>query len=396
MNSTYSTYFPSNGSEPIALTFLQAVDLRGNEAIKSGQLYWITDATQSGGTVADLGVIIMGMPNNKYSINGVGGFLNPDYQGVGDYSGTPVSFETNVGVWSASNEGSYVGTGIVAIWNGLHYQAVDGSAFDGTPPDINTTAYQALSKAASNVGYIKEWDDVEYDFKHNWIQSRKDSRGNEFKISWAFDSNLEPSASNFQWGNNKCAGNIITNATIENINNTGYFIGNIIDTEARVAATTNAANIYLNTFSRRAYITLNLPNTASLTQCSFSGQITHDLSANTIPYDSKELSPSISTFDAVIELEGDDATLVIPDYVGIITVNSHDPLYEIVNFSTSPSFKRRFIMGNLEQVVFNNTNTLRFPSPSTNVILYSQGEDFAEFLYVPSTNHFIQTASELY
>ena len=79
----------------------------------------------------------------------------------------------------------------VVIWNESHWKVIDYTAFDGTSPDSNTFSYVELSKTASNVGYIEEWDKVLYDFDTDTVDLRIDKRGNKLKIDDVFS-----------WGNN--------------------------------------------------------------------------------------------------------------------------------------------------------------------------------------------------
>lgn len=208
MPQTYATYNPPVSLTPLMLTYTEASDLVTNNLVVKGKSYHITDAS---GT--DLGVIVTGLTSNTFSLEGNAGFLNSDYQGlsglselsgVEDVTGVAPDGSIN-GVWQAANEGSYT-LGNLVIWNGLHYQVVDIGAFDGTEPSINTTSYTLLPKSAPNVGYIEEWDAVEYDFANNWIQSREDKRGNKVKNS-ALDNDYADSSTWFQWGNNSVTSN---------------------------------------------------------------------------------------------------------------------------------------------------------------------------------------------
>ena len=117
------------------------------------KFYKITDR-------GDTGLILFGTDENHISLSGWGGFLNPDYQCQGDYSGVealtgvPLT-NTCEGVWYTLFESEY-STGDIVIWNGIHYQIIDWDAVDGNSPDINSTAYQILPKTLPGMGYIEE------------------------------------------------------------------------------------------------------------------------------------------------------------------------------------------------------------------------------------------------
>ena len=64
-----------------------------------GAFYRITDAA---GT--DLGFICQAVTTNEITVNGTGGYLNADFQAVGDYANTPQTFGTQLGIWRPSFE----------------------------------------------------------------------------------------------------------------------------------------------------------------------------------------------------------------------------------------------------------------------------------------------------
>lgn len=79
-----------------------------------GALYRITDAA---GT--DLGFICQAVREDEITVNGTGGYLNADFQAIGDYANTPVTFGTQLGIWRTGFEAvtiAYTGaTGIFAV-----------------------------------------------------------------------------------------------------------------------------------------------------------------------------------------------------------------------------------------------------------------------------------------
>lgn len=95
---------PNDIVRPINITRTAAIALTVAGTVKNGQTYNIANATGF-----DRGVIVTGMPYGKsFSIEGNGGFLNPDHQNVGVYTGvfnrTGIAYITNRGVWNESVE----------------------------------------------------------------------------------------------------------------------------------------------------------------------------------------------------------------------------------------------------------------------------------------------------
>src|ERR1700749_2642530 len=117
---------------------------------------------------ADLGTDLFCTSTNQFSLQGDGGFLNADFQNVGDYSGVP-GFVTNLGIWNGTLAPVI---GDVVIWNCRHWLNLTGVV--GTAPDGDPTNWALLPKTAANVGYIEEWDVTEYDFAGDWLQMRGD------------------------------------------------------------------------------------------------------------------------------------------------------------------------------------------------------------------------------
>ncbi len=381
-SQVWSQYTPpsSGGGSPISLTYSDAQTLVTNGTVVFGQQYLITDAA---GT--DLGALVVGMQDGKsFSLQGSGGFLNPDFQNVGDYSGAiDISgnpFTNNYGIWQLSNEGGY-GVGDVVIWNGLHYQVKDN--FNSSSPDMDTDGFQLLPKTAPNVGYITVWDRIEFDFAHNNIQNRKDSIGNDISSSYSTIQNVFSlnAISKFQWGNdNNVFGNTVKESLLDCINFAG-------------------SGINCTTVSNGSIITANCTApSCGIKQCVFTNEAIANLNAITINYFQKTLSYSESTFDAVIDCTG-GGTLNEPDYLGIIGLDSSNASETITDFTSQPTFKRLFYVKGavaMNQAIFNNSSNLVFPTPSTGTTIIKNGSDFIEFLYKPLNNSFIQTASEQY
>ena len=183
---------------------------------------WITDAA---GT--DLGAIVFCPNSYTMGTYGMGGFLNPDYQGVGNYSNVP-GFTSNVGIWNTGLTG-LVTNGSVAIYDGLHYLSTDGIV--GTIP-VDPAHWLLLDKATLGNGYIEEWDIIEYDFDNDWLQYRADKFGNIIRYSKTTDDNYFGFGTSaiglFQWGNAECFDNQVTEGYISNLNSRGKIRSNTL------------------------------------------------------------------------------------------------------------------------------------------------------------------------
>lgn len=216
--------------------------------LTEGQLYRIADAAAT-----DFGFITNAVSEGAISQSGVAGFLNCDFQAVGDYSGvfsqTGVSPGVQSGVWFDTME-SGLSAGDIVIWNLKHFQLTDIGVIDGTDPETNTAAYTELSRTAANVGYITEWDVCGFDIENDWLFYRQDKRGNKYTYTFATDDENEglgyTAITEFQWGNDNHFDNIITNGYFSATNIAGrvfqnvfgfgsYFTDNVMATTARVS-----------------------------------------------------------------------------------------------------------------------------------------------------------------
>ncbi len=233
-----------------------------------------------------MGVIVF-CPNS-YTVGkyGLGGFLNPDYQGVGDYSAVNslTGTGTYLGNWSTGltvsrgdivyNAGAdqkfyinltgtngstnpdtdptnwtLVNMGIwtssltpvinnVVIWNGLQWVNLT-DVNTGTSPDMDPTNWLQLNKDIDNVGYIEEWDIIEYDFGNDWLDYRADKRGNQFSYSYLtgyyYGSGFS-AIPQFQWGNDKCFDNKVNEGELSQINSLGYIYSNVLGQAASIGS----------------------------------------------------------------------------------------------------------------------------------------------------------------
>lgn len=151
-----------------------------------GNYYNITDR-------ADAGIIVQATSGNTVSLQGTGLYLVPDFQDVGTYTTTPLPKGTNRKVWSlAEQAGTPFVDGDIVFWDGIMYQVIDDSLFDTNNPNLNASAYEALTKNITN-GYVLEVDAIIYDFVNDIILERADKRGNVIRSNDAINF--------FQWGN---------------------------------------------------------------------------------------------------------------------------------------------------------------------------------------------------
>lgn len=227
-----------------SITVAAMTTLIATSTVMPGVFYLITDAA-----LTDFGLIVQGADLNAISYNGTAGFLNADYQGAGVYSGV-VGFVAQQGSWVAGNEvGIPYVNGDVVIWNNLHYQVTNSGAFAGTDPATNAAAYTLLSKTLTH-GYIEEWDYVEYDIVHNWIDVRKDRRGNEIGGSWSYENFQASNGYNviqrYQWGSERAVGNKCRESLCEIWNSSGSVFNNIISELSALRAATLVSGAFVN------------------------------------------------------------------------------------------------------------------------------------------------------
>lgn len=191
--------------EIIDITYADMETALGDSTLTPGQFYRITDAS---GT--DLGFICQAIRENEITVNGQGGYLNADFQAVGDYDNTPETFGTQQGIWTADGEGDY-SQGDVVIWNLLHYQLTDSGETNGGNPEDNENAYTLLDKATYPETYVEVWDISEFDFQVGELVYRQDARSNLVRRA--------AGVSGFKWGQDESNGNNIQSPESLNIRN---------------------------------------------------------------------------------------------------------------------------------------------------------------------------------
>lgn len=214
----------------------------GNGILNKGQGYKITDAAASQ-NIVDFGLVVTATSNNTISASGIGGFLNADFQKDGDYSGVSGftlynTTDKNGGVWTVAKESILI-NGNVIIWNCKHYKVANASAFNGTNPATNTTAYTLLAKSAqvsgSKYGYSESWDFIIYCFEADYLSLRQDDTNNIVTDNaYAIVNSIQK----FQWGRKTMLNNVVINESlIDNINQIdGYMEANFCTNAAQILA----------------------------------------------------------------------------------------------------------------------------------------------------------------
>lgn len=220
------------GASYTEVTYSEMEALIAANGLTPGGWYLITDAS---GT--DLGFLTNAVTENEINVSGVGGYLNADFQAVGDYSGTPETFVAQQGIWNSDNEAGYT-QGDVTIWNLSHYQLTDSGAIDGTDPATNTAAYTLLDKATYPETYVTAWDVSEWSFVNNRVDYRNDGQGN---VIYGENGVLY-----HRWGDNRCQSNVIYGGYIDGRNYSGSYNKNTIYADAAIYDIEGQSSSYID------------------------------------------------------------------------------------------------------------------------------------------------------
>jgi hypothetical protein len=242
------------GAVIIPITYAQSVTLVSTNSLQPGGFYYITDASS---TYVQNGVIVQALTNNTFSINGVGNFLNADYNGVGNYSSTTPTYSgTNYGIWANNLPTSSIGD--VVVYDNRNYINLTG-VNGGTPPPADMTNYSLLVYDVTK-GYIREWDIVKYDWAIDTITFRADKSGNEVELSPGVAFSLQP-LSKFQWGRASAYNNKIIGASgFEATNSRLLFYGNTLNNgfyRANTRYNVNQGTFRYNQITENGEVVLN-------------------------------------------------------------------------------------------------------------------------------------------
>lgn len=210
-------------AEPVA-SLAAAETLRSTNLLITNQWYKIANAPGTGDSL-----YLRAIENNRFAVSGVGLFNVPDFQNAGTYTGviavTTIAAGTRLGIWTPTIDGT-ITTGQIVIWNGFHYQCTNAANVNGSNPYIRTTAYTLLPKSAANVGYIVDYDEIDFDFATSALLKRSDKRGNVVMNR----TSVYPSVStdySFQFGNDDVTSNFVSAISETHIANyVGQFYSN--------------------------------------------------------------------------------------------------------------------------------------------------------------------------
>lgn len=198
----------ATASNYISTTYAALLTLANANSLVIGQVYLITDR-------GDTGIFVIAETTSEIRLQASCGFLNGDYQIVGNYSGV-AGFVQALGMWRVGTAYS-VGDVVIAVDStqiGVkHYVCI--SANTGFNPYLNAAKWTPLTKTTTN-GYIEEWDYIEYVFENDYIQCRHDRRGNQGFLDYpsfiAFGGFYNYMLIGIQWGNDLFYGNIFQNS----------------------------------------------------------------------------------------------------------------------------------------------------------------------------------------
>lgn len=327
--------------EAIPLTYAEAQALVAANELIPGLHYNLTDK-------ADGGIQLLAITPNKFSLEGQGIFLNPDFQdtvlGSNNF--------TFVGVWHSGLAG-LVSDESVTVWNGIQYKNLTGVV--GTDPDGDAVNWEIIDKTINPELYAKEVDFIIYDFNNDVIIWEVDRRNNRWNPSYV---------TSFQKGNDLVKGNYIeVESNVDIINQRGTIINNII------TGTNNgyleATSDFTGSFNHNKVFDTNISITdlAAITACRF--EIHKSITFGTgDSYNEKTVTDAFSNFEKELDMtDGEDyasgpETLTIPveyNYVGRFTLlnNSGQTISKIVNLSDL--FVTTFRVGTGENQSFNHT-----------------------------------------
>jgi len=319
----------------IPFTYSEAVTLSNNSLIVSGQQYLITDSS-----IIDLGVVVVGSPNpKKFQTDALGGFLNADYQNVGDYdtieSITGFAKGTFQGVWRAENEVSFA-NGDIVIQSNVIYQVIDSSLFNSLGPSSNPTAYYAFTRAnflTEQVGYIQEWDSIEYDFSNDIPTWRFDKRNNIINFQSLSSFQFGNDMVEWQQGDSECV--------ISCSNNIGEIIG-FQNLGSNVNAEFNEGTINECSYSKGSFtINLNSGVYHSYCSCSIKEEIQFLATSNHL---GKTLKEYFSTFEENLVITSSNIIdLDTIRYAGIVNLLSENASESIEHITCYLNTKVKFL-----------------------------------------------------
>ena len=186
---------PSGATKLVELTYSEAIDLLSGQGVVEGTRYLITgfDVDLYGGT----DVLVNGLLNSQFSVNGYGKFYNPNYGSMSVWNPTIASYSVDTNV-------IYGGK----VWKNLTGSV--GEIFYNTFL-LDDTNWELQADYTNTDHYIAVWDQIELGFAEGdfCINSRYDSYRNNYVRVGQLDSDLNDRwfwcgvnpISVFGWGN---------------------------------------------------------------------------------------------------------------------------------------------------------------------------------------------------
>jgi len=368
------------GSTPVPILYADLLTLYNTNSMSPG-FYLITDK-------ADNGIIVQAITTDRIAPEATGIFLNPDYQNVGDWSGvfglTGVPYSgTMEGSWSPLREIYYVNGDVVTWWH-LNYQVIDITQLNGTDPTSNTLAFVELPKA-TDMGYIKVSDSIQYEFIADSIKQRKDNLGNVLGIYNQY----------FQWGNASISNNNSLNGNLFNVNMRGALNSNTLTGGATiVVSNTFESAIQANTFNGLGIY--QFFTSTSVNGCTFNTQWFPEIDETITGYIAKTLDSNGSTFNKDFDVTGLTTLDILSknSYIGVVNITSLNPIESIDTFVNFPEeHPVRFFPASGLNLTFVNGPTLKC-SGGVNVVLDGTNGDWVEFTMINGIIY--QTKGETY
>ena len=115
-------------------TYSEILTLKNNSDLVTGQRYKISD-------IADTGLIIEATSDNQFSIDAIAGFLNADYQNLGNYEGTSIATQS-AGLWNIDFE--------IPLVNYTSYHLIRWQ----TNEDVSSLTLNTFTRTNNSVGRI--------------------------------------------------------------------------------------------------------------------------------------------------------------------------------------------------------------------------------------------------
>ena len=256
----------------ILITYSGLSTLLNTNALVPGANYLITDR-------ADNGIVIQAIDTNRLSIKANAIFYVPDFQNT---------LALNIlGVWD-----SLLVTPInsASIFNGLVYKNITGIN-TASNPSVDTTNWVVQLKTIIGFPYyVKEIDEIHYNFVLDSILKRTDKRNNT----------VYNFTSNFQWGNNNVNNNFVINKSSSNIiNQKGILSFNIIF-GGGILSLNNTFIGQLTDTEIGVNCSLTITGTSVISKCSFLADMS--VLINNLNFNNKRLSTGFSDFDKTIDM----------------------------------------------------------------------------------------------